>query len=73
MSHDHVYQARLIPPAGTGHPDGDTNTRFWEVDVLGVGVTQAAALEECAAMAVDLVAILHPELEREDIRVEFVR
>lgn len=73
MATEHTYQARLTPPAGTGHPDGDSESTLWEIDVLGVGVTQATHLEEAPAMATSLVSILNPELDPSSIRIEFIR
>lgn len=73
MSHDNVYQARLTPPAGTGHPDGDGDSHWWEIDVLGVGVTQAERLEDCTGMAAELVAIMFEDVPRDSIRIEFVQ
>lgn len=65
MSHDHVYQARLVAPAG--------RTKPWEIRVDGVGVTQSMLFEDAPRQAADLVAIMHPELDPTLIRIEFVR
>ena len=66
MSDELVYRATLKPPAEDG-------PHLYEIDVEDVGITQAERLEECVPMAVSLVSILNPDLDRSKIKIEFVR